>query len=55
MDMMSAALGYGALASYLVLRKRNLNLAMICAHSLVVLSGLTHLMEACSACAVCCS
>jgi 4-amino-4-deoxy-L-arabinose transferase-like glycosyltransferase len=42
MDMMSAALGYGALASYLVLRKRNLNLAMICAHSLVVLSGLTH-------------
>jgi 4-amino-4-deoxy-L-arabinose transferase-like glycosyltransferase len=42
MDMMSAALGYAALAAYLVLRNRSLNLAVLCAHSLVVLSGLTH-------------
>jgi hypothetical protein len=42
MDMMSAALGYAALAVYLVLRNRSLNLAVLCAHSLVVLSGLTH-------------
>jgi hypothetical protein len=42
MDMMSAALGYAALAAYLVLRNRSLNLAVFCAHSLVVLSGLTH-------------
>jgi 4-amino-4-deoxy-L-arabinose transferase-like glycosyltransferase len=42
MDMMSAALGYSALAAYLVLRNRSLNLAVLCAHGLVVLSGLTH-------------
>src|ERR1022692_3578433 len=42
MDMMSAALGYAALAAYLVLRNRSLNLAVFSAHSLVVLSGLTH-------------
>lgn len=42
MDMMSAALGYSALAVYMVLRERSLNLAVVCAHSLVVLSGLTH-------------
>jgi 4-amino-4-deoxy-L-arabinose transferase-like glycosyltransferase len=42
MDMMAAALGYAALAVYLVLRERSLNLAIFCAHSLVVLSGLTH-------------
>ena len=42
MDMMAAALGYSAIAAYLVLRQRSLNLAVFCAHSLVVLSGLTH-------------
>ena len=42
MDMMSAALGYAALAAYLVLGNRSLNLAVFSAHSLVVLSGLTH-------------
>ncbi len=42
MDMMAAALGYAAIAAYLVLRKRSLNVAVFCAHSLVVLSGLTH-------------
>ena len=42
MDMMSAALGYSALAVYLILRERNLNLAVVSAHGLVVLSGLTH-------------
>lgn len=42
MDMMSAALGYAALATYLLLRKRHLDLAVFCAHTLVVLSGLTH-------------
>lgn len=42
MDMMSAALSDSALAAYLLLRRRNLNLAVLCSHSLVTLSGLTH-------------
>jgi 4-amino-4-deoxy-L-arabinose transferase-like glycosyltransferase len=42
MDMMSAALGYAAVAAYLALRHRSLDLAILCAHTLVVLSGLTH-------------
>jgi 4-amino-4-deoxy-L-arabinose transferase-like glycosyltransferase len=42
MDMMSAALGFAALAAYLALRSRSLDLAILAAHTLVVLSGLTH-------------
>lgn len=42
MDMMSASLGFAAIASYLCLRERNLNLAILLSQSLVVLSGLTH-------------
>jgi 4-amino-4-deoxy-L-arabinose transferase-like glycosyltransferase len=42
MDLMSAALGFAALASYLALRERNLKLAILLSQSCVVLSGLTH-------------
>jgi 4-amino-4-deoxy-L-arabinose transferase-like glycosyltransferase len=42
MDMMSAALNFAAMAAYLRLRGRNLNLALAVSHSLVVASGLTH-------------
>jgi len=42
MDMMSAALNFSTLALYLHLSKRDLNLALLAAHSLVVLSILTH-------------
>lgn len=44
MDMMSAALGFAALATYLALRERNLILALLLSQSLVVTSGLTHPM-----------
>jgi uncharacterized membrane protein len=44
MDMMSAALGFAALATYLALRERNLILAVLLSQSLVVTSGLTHPM-----------
>lgn len=42
MDMMSAALGFAALAAYLELRERSLPAAVLVANSLVAASGLTH-------------
>lgn len=42
MDMMSAALGFAAIATYLCLRERNLKLAVILSQSLIVMNGLTH-------------
>lgn len=42
MDIMSAALGFAALAVYLVWRERNLTLAIFLSQCLVVASGLTH-------------
>jgi hypothetical protein len=42
MDMMSAALGFGGYAAYLLLRERNLTTAILTSQSLVMLSGLTH-------------
>jgi 4-amino-4-deoxy-L-arabinose transferase-like glycosyltransferase len=42
MDMMSAALGFSALASYLVLRERNLTWAVLASNALVTASGFTH-------------
>lgn len=42
MDLMSASLGFSALAIYLGWRERNLMAAVFFAHCLVVASGLTH-------------
>ena len=42
MDMMSASLGFAALAAYVSLRERNLVWAIVASQSLVVASGLTH-------------
>lgn len=42
MDMMCAALGFAAQASYLWLRERNLTQAVLVSQTLVVASGLTH-------------
>ena len=42
MDMMSASLGFAAVAAYLALRERNFLLAVLVSQSLVVLDGLTH-------------
>ncbi|MCX6645676.1 MAG: glycosyltransferase family 39 protein [bacterium] len=42
MDMMCTALAFASFASYLSLRKKNLSLAILTGHTLVVLSGLTH-------------
>ena len=42
MDMMSASLGFSAIAVYLVLRERNLLLAVLLSQSLIVIDGLTH-------------
>ena len=42
MDVMCAALGYAGLASYVVLRERNLALALLVSHFLIVTSGATH-------------
>lgn len=42
MDIMSAALGFAAIAAYLGLRKRNLLLAVVVSHTLVVASAFTH-------------
>lgn len=42
MDMMAAALGFAAFAAYLNLRDRDLRIAILSSHSLVVASGLTH-------------
>jgi 4-amino-4-deoxy-L-arabinose transferase-like glycosyltransferase len=42
MDMMSAALGFAAIAVYLLLRTRNLLLAVLVSQCLIVLDGLTH-------------
>ena len=42
MDMMSASLGFAAVATYLLLRERNFLLAILCSQSLIVLDGLTH-------------
>jgi 4-amino-4-deoxy-L-arabinose transferase-like glycosyltransferase len=41
-DMVSAALGYGSLGSYLYQREKNLSTAILTSSSLIVLSGLTH-------------
>lgn len=41
-DTMVATLGFGAYLAYLALRERNLGWAVVCSHSLVVFSGLTH-------------
>ena len=41
-DMLSVAFGAAAQACYLLLRERNLKLALLAGHSLVVASGLTH-------------
>lgn len=42
MDMMSASLGFAGIAVYLLLRERNLILAVLLSQCLVVLDGLTH-------------
>lgn len=42
MDIMSASLGFAAIASYLLLRERNLLQAVLLSHVFVVASGLTH-------------
>lgn len=42
MDMMTAALGFAAIAVYLVLRERNLLLAVLLSQTLIVIDGLTH-------------
>lgn len=42
MDMMSAALGFAVIAAYLILRERNLLLAIMASHTLLVIDGLTH-------------
>lgn len=42
MDMMSASLGFAAMAAYLLLRERNLLLAVLLSQTFVVASGLTH-------------
>jgi len=42
MDMMSAGLGFSALASYLVLRERNFAWAVLASNSLASASGFTH-------------
>ena len=42
MDMMSASLGFSAIAVYLVLRERNLLLAVLLSQCLIVIDGLTH-------------
>ncbi len=42
MDMMSASLGFIGIAAFLLLRERNLLLAVLSSQSFVVLSGLTH-------------
>ena len=44
MDMMCAALGSAAFATYLVLRTRHLMLAVLLSQTLIVMSGLTHPM-----------
>ena len=42
MDMMSAALGFAAIALYLTLRERNFLFAVLLSQCLIVLDGLTH-------------
>lgn len=42
MDMMSASLGFSAIAVYLLLRERNLMLAVLLSQCLIVIDGLTH-------------
>ena len=44
MDMMSAALGFAGLATYLLLRERRLTWAILVSQSFVVMSGMTHPM-----------
>jgi hypothetical protein len=41
-DILSAAFGAGALASYLALREKHLDWALCCGHACAVASGLTH-------------
>ena len=42
MDMMAAALGFGAFASYLLLRERHFDAAVVVSNALVCAAGLTH-------------
>mgnify|MGYP001327287586 CR=1 FL=1 len=42
MDMMTAALGFAAIAVYLVFRERNMLLAVLASQTLIVIDGLTH-------------
>ena len=44
MDMMSAALGFAGLATYLGLRERSLTWAILASQGFIVMSGLTHPM-----------
>jgi hypothetical protein len=47
MDMMAAALNFGALAAYLTLRERSLTRAFVAAHSLTAAAGMTHFLGLC--------
>jgi hypothetical protein len=51
MDMMCAALGYSALAAYIMLRERSLGVAILASSTLAVAGCLTH---PCGVLAVCC-
>jgi 4-amino-4-deoxy-L-arabinose transferase-like glycosyltransferase len=42
MDIMSASLGYAGIALFLVLREKNLNIAILLSQTAIMLSGLTH-------------
>jgi 4-amino-4-deoxy-L-arabinose transferase-like glycosyltransferase len=42
MDIICASLGYAGLAAYMLLRERNLGIAVLVSQSLVVASGMTH-------------
>lgn len=42
MDMMTAALGFSAIAAYLFFRERNLSLAVFLSQTILVIDGLTH-------------
>lgn len=42
MDMMSASLGFAAIAAYLVLRERNLLWAVLASQTIMTIDGLTH-------------
>lgn len=44
MDIICSAFGWSAVAAFLLLRNRNLTLALLCGQTLVALSGLTHFL-----------